>query len=185
MRVCVFWDVKTVQCRNGPSPLWNCTIASSWRVLVDAEKVTWAWKQCIPSILHEPLAQEHGVTYQKTNFELLCGNTISSKRFTSQHPSLTLISLSLSRQSLFLEPNQVVSALHHSTSPSFLCSLHCFLHWAKQRPAPKQATKVWDVPRSQTWRPALAKGPWGPHLFQLTNNRTAGVQYKKASLLGY
>ena len=104
---------------------------------------------------------------------------ISSKRFISQHPTLTLSPVSVPRtgpgSGRF--PSQYLSF--------FLSSLHCFLHWAKQRPAPKQETKVWDVPRSQTWRPALAKGPRGPHLFQLTNSRTAGALYKNASLQAY
>jgi len=144
----------------GPYAFGSCTVASSWRDLVDTEKViTLAWRQCIPSKLHEPLAQEYGVTSQKIvilNYPVGTPHIISND-FTSQQPYL-----SLSRQSLFLAPNHAVAAWHHSTSPSCLFSFYRFLHWAKQRLAPKQTTKVWDVRRCQTWRSALAKRPWGP-----------------------
>jgi len=54
MRICVFWDVKTVSSAGmGPYPFWSCTLASSWRFLVDTKKfITSAWRLCIPSKLH-------------------------------------------------------------------------------------------------------------------------------------
>jgi len=113
----VVWDVKTVSSAGiGPYAFGSCTMALSWRDLFDTEKViTRAWRQCIPSKLHEQIAQEYGVTSQKSvilNYpvgtpHIICNN------FNSQQPSQ-----SLSRSSLFLAPNQAVAAWHHRTSPS-------------------------------------------------------------------
>ena len=165
-------------------------MASSWRVLVDAEKVIiWVQRQCIPSKLHKPLALEYGVTSQKTVILIYPIGTryIISKDFTSQQPSL---SHSLASFVRCTEPGSGRFVAQHHSFLSLLCSLHRFLHEAKQRTAPKEATKVWDVPCSQTWRSALAKRPWIPsqQIYQLTNSRTgrtAGAQYKKPSFMLY
>jgi len=102
MRICVFWDVENVSSAGmGPYPFWGCTIASSWKRIVDTEKViTSPWNQCIPSKLHEPLTQEYGVTSQKTVIFNYLVKVLPHNR---------------SLQPLFLAPNQLVAAFHYST----------------------------------------------------------------------
>ena len=108
-----------VKCGIAPNTFWSCKMASSWRFLVNTDNgIAWAWRQCIPSKLHEPLAQEYGVTSQKTvilNYPVATSH-ISSNRFTTQQLSL---------QSLFLTLSQGVAVLYHCTSS--VCSLYCFL----------------------------------------------------------
>ena len=92
-------------------------------ILLTEKVIISAWRQCIPSKLHEPLAQEYDVTSQKIailNYPVFTPHIISND-FTPQRPSL-----SLSRQSLFLAPNRAVAAWHHSTTPSCLSSFHLF-----------------------------------------------------------
>jgi len=93
----VVWDVKTVSSAwIGPYTFGSCTVASSWRDLVDTEKViTRAWRQCIPSKLHETLAQEYGITSQKIvilNYPVGTPQIISND-FYLQQPYHNLASL--------------------------------------------------------------------------------------------
>ena len=127
MSICVIWDVETVSIVGLETyTFWSCKMASSWRFLVNAYNgIPWAWRQCIPSKLHEPLAQEYGVTSQKTvilNYPVATSH-ISSNRFTTQQ---------LSIQSLFLTLNRAGAALYHCTSS--VCSLYCFLTEPNNKP---------------------------------------------------
>ena len=158
MRVCVFWDIKISSGAGiGSYAFWRYTMASSWRVLVDTEKViTWAWRQCIPLKFHEPLALEYGVTSPKTvilNYPVGTPHIICND-FTSQQPTLSPVSVPRSKPGsvCFASQHHSLRSLLITPLPSVSQTMNCT----------KASDKSVGCATESDLEIYSSKGPWGP-----------------------
>jgi hypothetical protein len=156
-------------------------MASSWRVLLDTEPViTWAWRQCIPSKLHEPLAQEYGVTSQKV---VILNYPVGTPHIITILPQ-TALSLPLSFSVPRTEPGSRCFASQHLSLSVLITPLPSLPH--KMTCTKGSDERLWRATESdlETCSSKAAMGTT-PTTLPVANSRpgrTAGSQNKKGQL---